>query len=192
VKVFFRETDFPTQFRKELRGNIDFLANCGGLLGLCLGVSVISFLELIYFCTIRQCFGKRQRDVDRGETIVVEEFQKLHSRSNRFLKTIKDITVEYLEKTTIKGIQNIVESKLTPIERIWWTIVMIFSVFCCGSLIADIFEQYDKSPVVISYAKEETLISNVEYKLTVMCLCSINIPFYFSRFPFPLSQYAHK
>jgi Amiloride-sensitive sodium channel len=164
VNVFFRETDFPTQFRKELRGNIDFLANCGGLLGLCLGVSVISFLELIYFCTIRQWFGKRQRDVDRGETIMVEEFQKLHSRSNRFLKTIKDLCVEYLEKTTIKGIQNIVKSKLMPIERIWWTIVMIFAVFCCGSLIADIFEQYDKSPVVISFAKEETLISHVEYK----------------------------
>ncbi|XP_063703637.1 pickpocket protein 28-like [Culicoides brevitarsis] len=31
----------------------DFIANCGGLLGLFMGISLLSFVEIIYFCTFR-------------------------------------------------------------------------------------------------------------------------------------------
>ncbi|XP_055591069.1 pickpocket protein 28-like [Uranotaenia lowii] len=53
VKVYFKEAQFITSKRSELYGVIDFLANCGGLLGLCLGVSVLSLVEIVYFCTAR-------------------------------------------------------------------------------------------------------------------------------------------
>ena len=32
---------------------IDFLAYCGGLLGECLGISVLSLIEIIFFITLR-------------------------------------------------------------------------------------------------------------------------------------------
>lgn len=31
----------------------DFIANCGGLLGLFMGISLLSFVEILYFCTFR-------------------------------------------------------------------------------------------------------------------------------------------
>lgn len=53
LTIFFKETQFITSKRSELYGQTDFLANCGGLLGLFMGVSILSIVELLYFCTIR-------------------------------------------------------------------------------------------------------------------------------------------
>lgn len=39
--------------RSEVYGYTDFLANCGGLLGLFLGFSILSIVEIIYFLTLR-------------------------------------------------------------------------------------------------------------------------------------------
>ena len=32
---------------------IDFLAFCGGVLGMCMGISVLSIIEIVYFVTLR-------------------------------------------------------------------------------------------------------------------------------------------
>lgn len=61
LTVFFKETQFITSERNELYGNTDFLANCGGLLGLFTGFSVISFVEIIYFLTLRCLCNIRMR-----------------------------------------------------------------------------------------------------------------------------------
>lgn len=53
IKIKFKESEFPAMKRSELYGLTDFIANCGGLLGLFMGVSILSFVEIIYFFTIR-------------------------------------------------------------------------------------------------------------------------------------------
>nr|XP_053610910.1 pickpocket protein 28-like [Plodia interpunctella] len=53
VAVFFKEPQFITSRRSELYGQTDFLANCGGLLGLFMGFSLLSLAEIIYFLTLR-------------------------------------------------------------------------------------------------------------------------------------------
>ncbi|CAK1555788.1 unnamed protein product [Leptosia nina] len=53
VFVFFKEAQFITSRRSELYGQTDFLANCGGLLGLFMGFSILSFAEILYFLTLR-------------------------------------------------------------------------------------------------------------------------------------------
>ena len=44
---------FLTSIRSELYGQTEFLANCGGLLGLFMGFSALSLIEIIYYLTIR-------------------------------------------------------------------------------------------------------------------------------------------
>lgn len=39
---------------------IDFLANCGGLLGVCLGISVLSIIEILFFMTLRLFWTSRR------------------------------------------------------------------------------------------------------------------------------------
>ncbi|XP_058464039.1 pickpocket protein 28-like [Malaya genurostris] len=51
--IYYKEAQFMASKRSELYGLTDFLANCGGLLGLCMGVSLLSLVELVYFCSVR-------------------------------------------------------------------------------------------------------------------------------------------
>ncbi|XP_061512606.1 pickpocket protein 28-like [Anopheles gambiae] len=60
IAIYFKESYFITSKRSELYGWVDFLANCGGLLGLFMGVSILSLLEICYFFTIRP-FSVRSR-----------------------------------------------------------------------------------------------------------------------------------
>lgn len=53
--IFFKENRFITSKRSELYGWIDFLTNCGGSLGLFMGVSLLSIVEIFYYCTLRLC-----------------------------------------------------------------------------------------------------------------------------------------
>ncbi|CAH2105174.1 unnamed protein product [Euphydryas editha] len=63
VKIYFKEAQFIKVQRSELYGQTDFLANCGGLLGLFLGFSILSVVEILYFLTLRiycLCWSSRQ------------------------------------------------------------------------------------------------------------------------------------
>ncbi|BES87540.1 Amiloride-sensitive sodium channel [Nesidiocoris tenuis] len=53
VRIFFKDMQFSTSRRSELFGLVDFLANCGGLLGLFCGISILSFCEIVYYITLR-------------------------------------------------------------------------------------------------------------------------------------------
>lgn len=44
---------FIASERNELYGNMDFLASCGGLLGLFMGFSFISIVEILYYLSLR-------------------------------------------------------------------------------------------------------------------------------------------
>lgn len=61
LSIYFKENQFITSRRSELYGSTDFLAAIGGLLGLFMGVSVLSIVEIIYFCTLRLCCNLRSR-----------------------------------------------------------------------------------------------------------------------------------
>jgi Amiloride-sensitive sodium channel len=140
----------------ELHGNIDFLANCGGLLSLCMGISVLSLLEIIYFCLIHL---KKCGPTSFGETIFVEEFGRRSRR--RHFEVVKQLMTDYFNKTTLDGVKYVATSSLSLMERIWWLVVVGTSIFCCGALISDVFWRYDQSPVTVSSANEETPISQV-------------------------------
>lgn len=53
LSIYFKEPRFLSMRRSELFGITDFLANCGGLLGLFLGFSFLSLIEIFYFFTLR-------------------------------------------------------------------------------------------------------------------------------------------
>ncbi|XP_075972067.1 pickpocket protein 28-like [Anticarsia gemmatalis] len=55
LDMFFKRARFVSMRRSELFGLTDFLANIGGLLGLFLGFSFLSLVELFYFATLRLC-----------------------------------------------------------------------------------------------------------------------------------------
>ncbi|XP_068083963.1 pickpocket protein 28 [Anabrus simplex] len=60
ISVFLKNMQVLTRKRSELYGLSDFLANCGGLLGLCIGFSILSLVEVVYFFTLRIFFNFRK------------------------------------------------------------------------------------------------------------------------------------
>ncbi|RZF36224.1 hypothetical protein LSTR_LSTR008550 [Laodelphax striatellus] len=52
VNVIFTEAYFIIKERKELFGKTEFLSSCGGTLGLFLGFSVLSLVEVIYYISL--------------------------------------------------------------------------------------------------------------------------------------------
>ncbi|XP_058122949.1 pickpocket protein 28-like [Anopheles ziemanni] len=66
LEIYFKESHFITSRRSELYGMVDFLANCGGLLGLFMGVSILSLLEICYYITIRPFSLKKKRNQGYG------------------------------------------------------------------------------------------------------------------------------
>lgn len=61
VNIFFGK-DTVMELERSIRmGPVDFVASLGGLFGLCLGYSIISFIEIIYWVVagvIRSVLGK--------------------------------------------------------------------------------------------------------------------------------------
>ncbi|XP_055382438.1 pickpocket protein 28-like [Condylostylus longicornis] len=62
LSIFFKESQYITSRRSELYGMTDFLANCGGLLALFMGVSALSLIEILYHCSIRLLTNIRMRN----------------------------------------------------------------------------------------------------------------------------------
>jgi Amiloride-sensitive sodium channel len=188
ITLHLKDNQFMTSERSELYGATDFLANFGGLLGLFLGVSIISLLEIGYYCTIRLwCNWKNKKmfgffsDRDQFPT---------EDRNNKFLPIMKQLITDYYKKTTIQGIKYATDTNRSLIEIIWWTIVIMVSVLCCALLIFDTVRRYDQSPLIASYANEETPISQVCEQF--LFFKQLMMSWLILRFHFPQSPYAHR
>lgn len=53
LSILFKDQQYFASHRSELYGTMDFIAQCGGILSLFMGISILSFVEIIYFATLR-------------------------------------------------------------------------------------------------------------------------------------------
>lgn len=81
VTIFFKDDDFIFSKRNELYSFTDFIANFGGILGLFLGISILSIVEIIYFMAFRKLDDNtvvpesRRESVDDDTTIASVEIK---------------------------------------------------------------------------------------------------------------------
>ncbi|XP_045539292.1 pickpocket protein 28 [Papilio machaon] len=62
VHFYFEDNTFMRFTKGEIFGLTEFLSNTGGLLGLCMGFSIMSVVELLYFLTLRAfCMARRRK-----------------------------------------------------------------------------------------------------------------------------------
>lgn len=67
VNAFFKTATFYPMQRSELFSKTDLIASCGGILGLFMGFSLLSVIEIVYFCTVRPLLLCRSRHRRKGE-----------------------------------------------------------------------------------------------------------------------------
>lgn len=67
IELYFKKPQFVSMRRSELFGMTDFLANIGGLLGVFLGFSFLSLIELFYIISLRLgCSLKRDLNEEKA------------------------------------------------------------------------------------------------------------------------------
>jgi hypothetical protein len=102
--VFFESASFFPFLLQQNLENLDFLGYCGGSLGLFLGFSALSAIELVYFFTVRMILRKKASNK-------VEEFTNLAQAK------AADIASEAFKTSTIHGFKNCVNKQSPLSER---------------------------------------------------------------------------
>lgn len=94
LHIYYAASSFRSQKKEEFVGFADFLSNMGGLLGLFMGFSVISVIEMFYFISIRP-YCNYLRVSNRRREIISSLLQKMEnlgrwSKSSSFIvKTVQ-------------------------------------------------------------------------------------------------------
>lgn len=70
LTTFFKTANFYPIKRSELFSSTDLIASCGGLMGLFMGFSLLSLVEMIYYCAIRPWLVCRRRRYCLNDRII--------------------------------------------------------------------------------------------------------------------------
>lgn len=68
ITLSFRMEHLLPAIRIELYNTASFLSETGGLFGFFIGASMLSFIELIYFFTLRPCFPQQRHTKSKKTT----------------------------------------------------------------------------------------------------------------------------
>ncbi|KAL0821734.1 hypothetical protein ABMA28_005159 [Loxostege sticticalis] len=195
VMVFFKEPQFITSRRSELYGQTDFLANCGGLLGLFMGFSILSVVEIVYFLSLRIICAIWRRNTNRirkpgsgpeilarpsrsnsvGKQNDLEENHNNHQLEN-LKKTkrgkrnaIMEYLIDYTENSNLHGLKYIGEKERTLVEKLFWLTIFIVCVVFCSLLILKVWKKWNETPVIVSFAENTTPVWQIPYPAVTLC-----------------------
>ncbi|KAI8421502.1 hypothetical protein MSG28_009550 [Choristoneura fumiferana] len=105
IEMFYKTPKIVPMRRSELFGMTDFFANCGGLLGLFLGFSFLSILEIVYFCTLRLGCSFR-RNTQPAENTTQKDEKRFDSSVSLNMLQAENITEKDEERDGSSLCQN--------------------------------------------------------------------------------------
>lgn len=76
---------------------------------------------------------------------------------------------EYCENTSIHGMKYIGGRQSPFYEKIWWSIAFLLSIYGCGRLILNIWNKWDQSPVIVSFAEKYTPVWEIPFPAVTIC-----------------------
>lgn len=81
IRVTFATDSYRPIYRTELYTLSDFLASCGGLFGLFIGASLLSFIEIIYYFTLHG-FSMPNKRKNEIEMVTGQKRKKTKNKKN--------------------------------------------------------------------------------------------------------------
>jgi hypothetical protein len=95
IQILFKSAQFfPSILRQQLT-TLDFVSYCGGSLGLFLGFSALSAVEIVYYFTLRICF-KRLR---KKKVASLEE--RVEEKQNYLVEVMKSSSIHGCNQTVM-------------------------------------------------------------------------------------------
>lgn len=175
--------------RLETYSFTDFLAICGGLLGLFLGISLLSMIELIYIFTLR-LFWIIQNARSVQPTVTEDEHRVTNSIAIIYYRKLLAIFKEFCYTSSIHGVQYFTKKRLHLSERLfrsklfyeflpynlklfhvrlWWLIAFGLSIWLCGSMIWNSWMEWKENPMIMSNNEKNIPISAIPFPTVTIC-----------------------
>ncbi|CAO1403765.1 unnamed protein product [Diamesa tonsa] len=168
IIIKFQKNEFFSVIRKKQFSKTDFISYCGGILGLFAGISVLSFIELIYYFTIRVV-----GDWKRSKVVPIANIESLQSfpkqAENKIMKTLKTYTLKYFKGTSIHGFNYSVDSTRSLFERFFWTAVIFVSSLACIYMFYELIDKIQSNPIVDNLSDEANHISEIPFPAVSFC-----------------------
>lgn len=155
---------------------VDFIAYTGGAFGLFLGISIMSFVEVFYYFTIRLLFAyvrdKRKNRKVRGELIEVLDKTKSKLSYVKFYFSISTVHGmiqiimdhrNFIERYVDGIASNCYQNCFKTFFRMFWTLCLVFSLLYCGITSYEMYEKLEQATVAITYDSDERSVENVGY-----------------------------
>ncbi|CAO1405296.1 unnamed protein product [Diamesa serratosioi] len=124
VTFLFKENEVFTFIRKKQFTTVDFLSDCGGILGLFAGISVLSIVEVVYYFSLRILVNAW---IDRKKSKIIpvkpihtldDQLQTNNNNTQSILRMFLNYTKFVLQESSIHGCNYIVNPLKSWIERV--------------------------------------------------------------------------
>jgi phosphoglycerol transferase MdoB-like AlkP superfamily enzyme len=125
-----------------------FLSSLGGIMGFVAGMSVLSFIEILFHVVsnIRLKDSKiRPAQItgpERGATTLSSKTQIWHQLSIYL--------VGFLSSSSAHGLHYIQSQRHTRPAKIFWAIQVVLSIAVCSVLVRNVYKHAERSPVIVS------------------------------------------
>jgi Amiloride-sensitive sodium channel len=137
LMIYYKNDRFNPLIMKRQFTELDLVSYTGGALGLFLGFSVVSFIEIIYYFTIRLFFEKLR--LRRVEVLGHRGI----SESNLFK--------QYLTSSSIHGMNQMTHKRRHVFERVIWSLVVSIALVYSAIVIYQMYQHYENAPIVASF-----------------------------------------
>lgn len=76
---------------------------------------------------------------------------------------------DFSNNSTVHGVKYLGERKRHWVERAFWIIAFGISVIGCSFLISNIYEKWQTSPVIVSFAEKSTPVWQIPFPAVTIC-----------------------
>ncbi|XP_063915468.1 pickpocket protein 28-like [Zophobas morio] len=116
---------------------------------------------------VRKCFHRMTvYEINERET---KEIAKSCTKNEEgFWHNLRKYLREYAEVTGLHGFRYVAEKRSTP-EKIVWGLLLMISLGGCVYMINDVVYKYENSPVVVSFATEDTPLYQIPFPAVTIC-----------------------
>lgn len=155
--IRFSAAEFYPTIRRKHFTQIEIFSFVGGLLGLFLGFSVLSFAEIIYFIAFGLMGKVKKRRVSPVVGIT------LAPRTNGAVTLIQGFCLNYMKTSSIHSFIYIADVTRSKVERIIWLISFILSMTGCVFMISNLYKKLNINLISIAFEDAPSNASQVPF-----------------------------
>lgn len=86
-----------------------------------------------------------------------------HIKYGRPLQAVWGLFSDYANNSSIHGVRYMGERRRPLVERVWWVIAFCCSIYGCSRLIYNVWNKWDQSPVIVSFAEKSTPVWQIPF-----------------------------